>query len=747
MAYSANAFGVFQGRPDHRLNLYVYVAEQDRAGNRSRLAWGLYAERTGAWQGSFNNSSFGYSVNVGGNITNGAASLPFSASTSQLLLRTGDHWFNHDGNGYLSVFFSAVMPDAAQFGTAQTNQGRLDADRIAPPTFPPGAPDNGIVDNATINSLRYRFSGTTDGGSAILEWQAQADDDANFGSPITVSSSGTSTFTGLTPATRYFFRARGRNGVGWGPWGASASGETLTSSPPSLRVSPSLSGAQATITLSPPSGVSSVSSYKIQRRRLGETAVTDLAASSSPYTATRLSPGVTYQWRAAAVIGSYQTNWSAWVTAAQPNPNTSAGEYFDGSSPIRQDVAYRWDGAANNSASRGVAYAPLGWRSFASGRGTSGGNGTVMRSSGGMDGGYCARVLFFADTTAAGFIAGIAFEGASEIVPGAPYFGSLHVNMSETRTRYMQAGICWYSSIGLVLGYSWSPELVLPQATEWVRLSASGVAPEGATRGAPVVRDAIPPEQMGYGHGAYGHGEYGHGGATAAAYTPFEGGDALLLDRAALTLSSLFPYFDGSTPDTIQYAYDWLGDPHNSVSTRETLSFDGSDLLLDPDCPAPPTAPKPPTIENECIVEVGTWRRYWVIIPSDQISEWLEVIPTITVNTGGFAARQVRIRFYANPGDLEPGAVSPDSWESEQIISYMPANTALTLDGVAQRVWASVDGSPDIPASRLLYGTGGGPATWPTLSCGTAYVVSFDVPVDAPDGNISVDVALTTRMM
>jgi hypothetical protein len=57
-----------------------------------------------------------------------------------------------------------------------------------------------------------------------------------------------------------------------------------------------------------------------------------------------------------------------------------------------------------------------------------------------------------------------------------------------------------------------------------------------------------------------------------------------------------------------------------------------------------------------------------------------------------------------------------------------------------------VGGGDPISANRLLYGTGGVPATWPNLRCGIGYVITMDVPLDAPAGNLDARVVVTQRM-
>lgn len=96
-----------------------------------------------------------------------------------------------------------------------------------PPTYPPGAPVPVAVDTYGPRSLRFIFSGTTDGGKPILEWQIGYGKDGqmtNF-----VGSNGTTNIGGLQPATNYTFWARGRNENGWGPWSTPFTWPTLAS--------------------------------------------------------------------------------------------------------------------------------------------------------------------------------------------------------------------------------------------------------------------------------------------------------------------------------------------------------------------------------------------------------------------------------------------------------------------------------------------------------------------------------------
>lgn len=82
----------------------------------------------------------------------------------------------------------------------------------------PAAPSAVWVTDLTQTTLTTRFAGQSDGGMPIIEWQLAYGTDPNAGQAHPLSS-GTNYLTGLLPGTTYYFWARGRNGVGWGPWG------------------------------------------------------------------------------------------------------------------------------------------------------------------------------------------------------------------------------------------------------------------------------------------------------------------------------------------------------------------------------------------------------------------------------------------------------------------------------------------------------------------------------------------------
>ncbi|NLP82581.1 fibronectin type III domain-containing protein [Microbacterium sp. CFH 90308] len=135
-----------------------------------------------------------------------------------------DRWYGHDANGFgPSVGLSMHLA----YGTIdEWHGGSIGAPGRIPK--PPGAPVPIGLDQIGPTSMRYMFSGTTDGGSPIREWRIGYGT-SPAGPQFYVGSSGTSVVGGLTPATEWFFWSQGRNDYGWGPLSARLSARTLAS--------------------------------------------------------------------------------------------------------------------------------------------------------------------------------------------------------------------------------------------------------------------------------------------------------------------------------------------------------------------------------------------------------------------------------------------------------------------------------------------------------------------------------------
>lgn len=205
--------------------------------------------------------------------------------------------------------------------------------------------------------------------------------------------------------------------------------------------------------------------------------------------------------------------------------------------------------------------------------------------------------------------------------------------------------------------------------------------------------------------------------------------DAVMLEFGGVPTS----YFDGSFANS-----SWIGTANASPS-EYTPAVLGD--LIDPDCPPLPAPPSPPTIEEECIIDPGAWTRYTIYIGKDEIPLFSSVLPVVTMRTGDSTARQVRMRWYPNPDDLTIDELPPCEYEGEIIVSYVPPNAVMTIDGITRDATASVNGGDEQPATQLLYGPDGGPMVWPELRCNQGYV--FTVDVDIEDDVSELDVLLS----
>lgn len=81
----------------------------------------------------------------------------------------------------------------------------------------PAAPSAVVISNITQRAVTTKFTGNSAGGTPILEWQL-AYGTSPSAPQTAVPSTGTLNLTGLSAGMKYYFWARGRNAVGWGPY-------------------------------------------------------------------------------------------------------------------------------------------------------------------------------------------------------------------------------------------------------------------------------------------------------------------------------------------------------------------------------------------------------------------------------------------------------------------------------------------------------------------------------------------------
>ncbi|QHB37027.1 minor tail protein [Microbacterium phage Matzah] len=726
MATSGTATDPYSGRP--AFNLYMVVSRYAISGTSSRWAFTLYARNPNESSLTYALDCLGWSANVAGTGFSGCHNLDFRGGQASLTLGSGVSGWVNQGTGTPTISFSASHGGSV-FGTASL-AGSFAADRLV--TTVPGAPPVvQFLSGRSYTSIPFQiFQPASNGGSAVLDYRIQVATDSVFNEIVSewTGTGSVQTVTGLTPGVVYYFRYRARNANGSGNWSPVGSANAIAApTPPVLTVTPAPNGTQATVSMVPFSGATNVTGWRIERRIQGQTTVTPTNVAASPALIEALIPGTTYEWRVIALYRDGESAPSAWQAAVQPAPATNPGDYFDGSTEATPDQSYEWNSTTNNSQSSAYGVLPEGWAPFEEAANESGGTGVVHRVTGGRTGAYSARATFFSDADSDGFRLGpsLSAPGWSDVAEGGVYFGSTHVQLPKAQR--LAALMVFANDAGVILGEALGDaQAIPPSGTVWTRLVASGQAPVGATR-ATVYAVDVP-------------GDMWH---------LWLGGDSYQADDVMVSVGALYPWFSGDTPDTAQFEYDWEGTPNASPSERTPLAVSTTDPLADPDCPPMPLPPRPPIVADDCIQEVGQWRRYWAIIPENEIAFWIATIPTLTITTQGGpdgAVRQVRIRYYPNPENTVPADFDASNWEAEQIVSYIPPSTVLTVNGVSERVFASVNGADAIAADSLLYGTGGTPATWPVMACGSGYLISFDVPLDTIVGNPTIEVALTQRM-
>jgi hypothetical protein len=629
----------------------------------------------------------------------------------------------HDANGYWRGGTVATVKMALNYGSIhETLTGTLTIPRIA---VTPGAPRNlkTVPNSVTPTTFQVQWDApSSPGGSAIDSYQLQFSTVSTFASTvanITAATSPEPPGVTLTSGINYYVRVRAHNAQGYGPWSPTLTQATFPSGAAGIKVTPDPLGTFATAAATPPGGVSGATQYTIEHRESPSGTVTSTTQVASSLRVDGLVPGEAYDWRASAWYGAYQSPFSSWLTVTQPRPTMEPIVYFDGDTPADLNTKFSWLGDRQGSTSAAVGVEPLGWKLFDA----AGGEGFIERVTTTLPyNTFSARVTMTHDATGPGVEAGISDAGGffAYVLADAEYFGAITVY--SPRTQRFVTKIRWYNASFGFIGEELGTEFVV-EGESFERVPVTGAVPTNGYAAVVTVMDV-----------------------AGTDHSNWLGGEWFVLDAADFGLIPVRQFFDGSFPAESGFSYAWSETPNNSISVRSLAPIIAPpDPLIDPDCDPIPAPPRPPVISDPCIIEQGAWRRWWATIPASEVSDWLTVVPTIELGTDAAPARQVRIRYYPNPDNLVPEDMDYGSFVAEQIVTYIPGDTLMTLDGVSQHAWADVLGTGPRSADHLLYGTGGSPATWPEFTCGMAYMISFDLPVESAADSFVVSRLLLTQ--
>lgn len=233
---------------------------------------------------------------------------------------TGANWYKV---GWVYVTNSQTVTFRLTDGTSATGiGGPTSFSQYIERSTTPGAPSTPVISSVTDTSV-YATWADGSNGNATIDQRIIGYGTNPTTVQLEVASDRSTTITGLTPGTVYYFWARTHNEKGWSPWSGRASAKTLkVPDAPTipLLAAVRMNSVDVAFTGNADNG-SPILEYQIGYGTSSATPTSTVSA-TSPKTVTGLIPGSTYYFRTRArnVVG-----WGPWSPAS--SIRTIAGAY------------------------------------------------------------------------------------------------------------------------------------------------------------------------------------------------------------------------------------------------------------------------------------------------------------------------------------------------------------------------------------------------------------------------------------
>ena len=174
-------------------------------------------------------------------------------------------------------------------------------------------------------------------------------------------------------------------------------------------------------------------------------------------------------------------------------------------------------------------------------------------------------------------------------------------------------------------------------------------------------------------------------------------------------------------------------DPAGENCSLANEAYD--DFINDPYFTAIAKPPRPAVILPPNILDINSWRRRTYTLPATLTQRFGKIAPIVKVATAGSAVQFVRIRFYRGQ------TLSGCDYDGEFLVSYLPANALLVLDGVRGEISVTLADGRVVPGGHLIYGSDGRPFMWPNLGCRQDYTMCADLMPGQTGVTVTLDAA------